>query len=597
MWRSRSVYQIGPVAMAGRTPTTEESLRALGAVISSSTFASTPRLQQLLKYIAEEAIAGRAASLKAFAIAVDVFGRDETFDPANDTIVRVQAGRLREQLTAYYAGEGKDEPIEISLPKGTYVPEFACRKSKPDPISAVSAEAAKVPAPQQLANSASVRPHWLVIAAAVLAALVIGWFGANRFRHAPPGTGADDQSLAGAAYPIIEVAPFVNATGKTEYDFMQRGLQRQIGVDLQRFRTIRVSLPAESQRVAKNARGFVVSGDIIAQGDGLLLGIKLTNRETGSTVMERHLSAASKVGDYFDILSSLSAEVSGQVAGPAGLLAREEKLRIASRYETPVFRCIVLFDDMTRNKTVENFRRAHDCVSSVSKKYHSDGSLKAALAWMTLLSSPESDYEHLKPLIENATCQAALEIAEDAVAADPGNARTHQYLGMILRMTGDLRAATDSLQRAYSLNPNNPDVVMDLAALLSLRGDWNEAAKLSDLALTRHPDPPGWYYLTRYFQALVHGRPNDALVATAFISQAADPNYPIYQLAAASMANRRDDIEAMKPRVLDLARVNGGDALRGVRMWLPSKEILEALARELRKYDIPIDEAALAAVK
>ena len=92
----------------------------LEKVLSSPTFAQAPMLRRLLQYLAEHTLEGRERQLKEYAIGVDVFRRGEAFDPRTDTIVRVQARRLRLKVAEYYAGEGQHDPIVIQLQKGRY---------------------------------------------------------------------------------------------------------------------------------------------------------------------------------------------------------------------------------------------------------------------------------------------------------------------------------------------------------------------------------------------------------------------------------------------------------------------------------------------
>ena len=67
---------------------------------------------------------GRRDELKEYALGVDVFNRGADFDPRTDTIVRVQARRLRAKLQQYDETEGRADPLVIALPRGGYVPEF-----------------------------------------------------------------------------------------------------------------------------------------------------------------------------------------------------------------------------------------------------------------------------------------------------------------------------------------------------------------------------------------------------------------------------------------------------------------------------------------
>jgi predicted ATPase len=103
----------------------------LASVLSSRTFANAPSLSRLLQHIVEQAVEGHADRLKEYAIGVDVFRRGPTFDPRTETIVRVQARRLRDKLEKYYATEGRADPVLIELGKGHYVPTFHARVTPP----------------------------------------------------------------------------------------------------------------------------------------------------------------------------------------------------------------------------------------------------------------------------------------------------------------------------------------------------------------------------------------------------------------------------------------------------------------------------------
>ena len=67
-------------------------------------------LCKFLRYVAKHALDHPGAPLKEYQIATEVFGRDDDFDPQVDSMVRVQAGRLRAKLAEYYGGEGADDP-------------------------------------------------------------------------------------------------------------------------------------------------------------------------------------------------------------------------------------------------------------------------------------------------------------------------------------------------------------------------------------------------------------------------------------------------------------------------------------------------------
>ena len=88
---------------AKSAPTADAVRRQLDRILGSPAFSNAPSLSRLLEHLVEQALSGQPDPLKEYAIGVDVFGRSDSFDPRTDTIVRVQARRLRAKLEEYYA--------------------------------------------------------------------------------------------------------------------------------------------------------------------------------------------------------------------------------------------------------------------------------------------------------------------------------------------------------------------------------------------------------------------------------------------------------------------------------------------------------------
>jgi Tol biopolymer transport system component len=103
----------------------------LDRVLSSKAFADAERHRRFLRFVVEQTLDGRASEIKESVIGVEALGRNGSFDPKTDPIVRVEAGRLRARLSSYYETEGNGDPIRIELPKGGYVPEFTSLEAQP----------------------------------------------------------------------------------------------------------------------------------------------------------------------------------------------------------------------------------------------------------------------------------------------------------------------------------------------------------------------------------------------------------------------------------------------------------------------------------
>jgi TolB-like protein len=148
-----ALWETGPVP-----PSADEVRIELDRILASAVFVNAARLRRFLKFVVDEALAGRAERLKEYVIGVEVFDRDPQYDPRLDSIVRVEAGRVRTKLEEYYNNGGGADAVTIRLPKGSYAPAFERRSAcapaaEPDPpVSlprAAAAPAAQRPASQR----------------------------------------------------------------------------------------------------------------------------------------------------------------------------------------------------------------------------------------------------------------------------------------------------------------------------------------------------------------------------------------------------------------------------------------------------------------
>jgi hypothetical protein len=99
-----------------------EEKAELEAVFASGIFSRAPGLAHMLNYVCTKYFEGQSDQVKEYNIAVEALGRPADLDQKRDSIVRVEAHRLRKRLSEYYEGEGASHRIRVSLPSGQYVP-------------------------------------------------------------------------------------------------------------------------------------------------------------------------------------------------------------------------------------------------------------------------------------------------------------------------------------------------------------------------------------------------------------------------------------------------------------------------------------------
>jgi hypothetical protein len=111
----------GSLLDRGLQPEVSEQLER---ILADSRFAFAERSSRFLRYVVEQALAGRAGDIKELVIAAELYAHAPGYDPKTDSTVRVEASRVRSKLERYYAQTGAQDPIRITIPKGRYVPEF-----------------------------------------------------------------------------------------------------------------------------------------------------------------------------------------------------------------------------------------------------------------------------------------------------------------------------------------------------------------------------------------------------------------------------------------------------------------------------------------
>jgi hypothetical protein len=229
----------------------EHERSELDAVLESPLFSRAPSLRSFLTYICEQYFEGKAEDLKEYSIAVEALGRSPNFDHTQDSIVRVEAHKLRKRLRNFYDGEGADHAIRIEIPPGQYAPSFVSRRSRAAAaLVPVNAETAVVAAERVPAFSPRPSgPRWgrrplpgnrrlqvFGVSAVVVAGILAVSVWSLRGRHAANTAGFPAVESPEVVYRIScgsYVTPYVDDLGMTWGDdrFFEGGDAVQISED------------------------------------------------------------------------------------------------------------------------------------------------------------------------------------------------------------------------------------------------------------------------------------------------------------------------------------------------------------------------------
>ena len=177
-------------ALSEQTVDVELQRAELQSVLASQEFLRAPKLAHLLTYLCEKLFAGEAHQIKEYSVGLEVFQRGSSFDQDSDSIVRVEANRLRKRLAEYYAGDGATHAIQIKIPVGQYVPRFEVRN-----VETAAAKGLEVTGPgleSDVAKNWLQRKWWVAAIAIVLCAIGIGY--GIYWRRAQQGKVADSNT-------------------------------------------------------------------------------------------------------------------------------------------------------------------------------------------------------------------------------------------------------------------------------------------------------------------------------------------------------------------------------------------------------------------
>jgi len=128
----------------------------LQAVLDSGIFNRAPNLANVLTYVCAKYFEGAGEQIKEYNIAVEALGRPAEFDQRRDSIVRVEAHRLRKRLRDFYEAEGASHSVRIEIPSGQYAPQFL---RQTPPLPSLSEVAVVLPVEEPEIQAVATIPH------------------------------------------------------------------------------------------------------------------------------------------------------------------------------------------------------------------------------------------------------------------------------------------------------------------------------------------------------------------------------------------------------------------------------------------------------
>ena len=526
----REAHDLARVAAPAKAACPDSKLAhtQLERILASSEFVGSDRTRRFLRYVVEETLAGRGHRIKAFSVAVAAFDRDESFDPQNDPIVRIEAGRVRRSLERYYLVAGAEDPVRIEIPRGTYVPNFSSPESQGLSKSSDETESAAPPRPERpvaepgLRLPGGVRREWAFALTAILALLTALTLALTALNYRDEA--ATDPSRPVLPHPSVAVLEFNISSSEQHAARLATGITNEVVRELSRYPSVFVLGPKALQRFgvapdvvvvgAETGADFALSGDILLAGDKFQVSVNLSDAQTGGIIWAETYERVFAIDRLFDLEVEIARDIVRQIGQPQGAIALFDwkRTRGMAPEAWEAYDCVVQADELHRRLAPpEEAGEVLQCLRSVVAQEPG-----YADAWI-MLGLIEIDEFRFAPLVRlpSGGVERALAAAIRAVDLAPDSGRAHLAMMSALFFQGKVEPALAAGQVAARLSPYDPDVLAEVGLRNVTSGDLNAGMRFLEDAVRYSQTSRPSYQLTLalgYLRKGAYQKASDAIM-------------------------------------------------------------------------------------
>ena len=423
----------------------------LEKILANPEFQNAPQLGEFLRFIVDKTLAGQAQEIKGYTVATQVLGRKVDFDAGKDPIVRILAGRLRRRLERYYATQGRQDPVRIDIPKGTYVPVF-----------------------QEVLD------------------------------EKPPGLA--EPMLVLPSGPAVAVMPLLNLTGNLHEEYFIDGLGEELTSELARHQDLRViayqstlhwkGKAHDVREVGRDLRvRFLVTGSVRKAAKSAKISASVIDTLNGLQLWGeqycRELKADSLIALQEEIAHQVAARIGGLYGVISQTLSRESRLKPPESLET--YEAFLRFYHHVTVMTPRTFGETLEVLEQAVHREPDSG-----FAWSLLAFLYGQGYAlQLAPL--ESPLERALAAAQKGAALEPENQMARAALAHMYFFCNERKLFLSEVETALALNPNAPALIGFLGWLLALYGEWERGLAVLKKGMELNPHFPGWFHMAPFF--------------------------------------------------------------------------------------------------
>lgn len=467
-------------------------------LLQSPDFIRSPVMSQLLSYLVEEAISNPGNPPKAYQVAVDGLGRTEDFDVQADSYPRVQVGRLRKMLSAYYAAH--HSATRLHIPIGHYAVEIEVADAELEEKQAATGPndaGLDIPAPAQTKLDRWFKNRWATLGLAAL--LIIAGIGLIWLLN------TTDPNLSGIAMDsdryIMPPKIYIAATqqdGRETTSGRASGIQHFFEDAFAGSSQVRLAAADGSDLTPdKEQNAYLFQSQIVTGATGPEINFSLTSLIEKETIWSTTQAMPDSVSDYPEKLGP----VASRIASIYGVIATDQRKHLPKDAMIG-YSCLLRFENYRANRDPDLLPVVESCIKKSLEADPLDSQILAAASFMSFLREeasgkepdPEAGLQYARRAMVrgredaaanfalarssffNGSCARGKEFAEKAVELDPYEATIQAQTGGYLFGCGD-PDANRYLRRAIALDPRG-SILAETGLVLTLMAEGKDKEAL-----------------------------------------------------------------------------------------------------------------------
>ncbi len=558
----------------GLVPTTlhpdpESVLSTLDSIVASGVLGAGDRRASLLRYLVNEELEGRGPQIKAFSIAIDVLGRDASFDPNTDSIVRSEVGRLRDALRLYFAEKAGNDDVSIEIPKGTYRPTISSRTTE-----------------RPSRQRSRYKRVALISACIAIILFAIGAIYKNTFTDPAQGTATRGPTTT-VPYELVRiaVAPFAGTGNNPNTDQLAFGIYSELSVGLAAYPWIAVVSPVGGIETLDTTEvDYVLIGDVHWNSDTILTSARLVDIDDERVVWADAQTLLTEPKAIRASVNRLISQITFELGSTHGIASEllKAKNAKASPESFAAFVCFLKLYSYVARPTDSGHLALRNCLSEAVEEFPSFGDGWAALARVHIdearfgrnRRSDADPWQDAKYAIDQALKHAPLRMPTLNVAVIWSIESPEQDLDAFERFSSLL----------LHLYPRHPYTLYNVGSRMAeFAGDWDKGLALIYEAIDLEPYPPSAFYVTKAYQAALSGSAEEALSSVEPLTAITSESQLLLRYLAAARNGLTTEMHANRVLLTEQGLAEDDDIISHVLHRRYVQELEAALISQLER--------------